>query len=125
MTTRDEAIGLATRLVESFNSRRFDDAADLYAPDFITHPFGTGAEAGRHAWELLVAKYPRMRLEVDHISIDGDTVTVRSTVTDTDTDTDTDTLAFGALPILIETFRIADGRFAEWWGSTWLPDLAG
>jgi predicted ester cyclase len=118
MTARDEAAALVSRLLDCFNTRKFDQAVDLYAPDFISRPFGTGAEAGMQAWRVLVAKYPEMRLGVEQILVDGDRVVVRSTVEGTGT------VSFGAQPMLIEIFRIENGRLAEWWGSTWLPDLS-
>lgn len=118
MTSRHEATALVSRLLDCFNTRQFDQAADLYAPGFISHPFGTGAEAGKQAWRLLVAKFPDIRLVADKISVDGDQVTVRSSVEGTGV------IAFGAQPILIEIFRIEHGRLAEWWGSNWLPDLS-
>jgi len=118
MTTRDEAGGLVLRMLQCFNTRQFDQADDLYTPGFFTHPFGTGFEAGKEAWRQLVARFPDIHVVADDLLVDGDKVTVRSSVEGTDT------LAFGAQPILIEIFRIEDGRLAEWWGSTWLPDVS-
>lgn len=118
MTARDEASALVLRVLECFNTRQFDQADDLYTPGFVTHPFGTGFEAGKQAWRQIVAKFPDMRLVADEILVDGDKVTVRSAVEGTET------LAFDAQPILIEVFRMEGGRLAEWWGSTWLPDLS-
>lgn len=118
MTTRDEASALVLRMLECFNTRQFDRADDLYVPGFFTHPFGTGFEAGKEAWRKLVAKFPGIRVVADDILVDGDKVTVRSSVKGTET------LDGDAQPILIEVFRIDGGRLAEWWGSTWLPDLS-
>lgn len=117
MTDRVQATALVTRLVDCFNTRRFDDATSLFAPEFTTHPFDTAAGAGP-AWRLLVARYPDIRLDIDHVAVDGDVVTVRSHVQETGV------LPFGAPPMLIETFRIEHDRLAEWWASTWLPDLS-
>ena len=56
--------------------------------------------------------------EDSRLLVDGDKVTVRSSVEGTGTPD-------GAPPpFLIEIFRIEDGRFAENWGSTWLPRLS-
>jgi len=73
---------------------------------------------GKEAWRQLVAKFPDIRVVADDLLVDGDKVTVRSSVERTET------LAFDAQPILIEVFRIEDGRLVEWWGSTWLPDVS-
>lgn len=117
MTTRDAASALVRRLHECFNSRQFDHTDDLYTAGFVTHPFGTGSSEGKQAWWLLVRKFPGIHLTADDILVDGDKVTVRSSITGVGTPS-------GAPdPILIEVFRIEAGRFAEWWGSTWLPDL--
>jgi predicted SnoaL-like aldol condensation-catalyzing enzyme len=118
MTTRDAAAALVRQMQECFNTRDFDRADDLYCPGFFTHPLGTGFEAGKDAWRQLVARFPRVRVTADDILIDGDKVTVRSSVEGTGTPDS------APQPALIEVFRIEDGRFAEWWGNTWLPDLS-
>ena len=65
-----------------------------------------------------MAAFPGMRVVAEDILIDGDKVTVRSSAEGTGTPD-------GApQPFLIEIFRIEDGRFAENWGSTWLPRLS-
>ena len=118
--TRDDASALVKRLQECFNTRQFDQADDLHAPRFFSHPLGaTGFEAGKDAWRWLTAQFPGMRVVAEDILVDGDKVTVRSSVEGTGTPDD------GApQPFLIEIFRIEDGRFAENWGSTWLPRLS-
>ena len=117
MITREDAAALVRRMQECFNSREFDEADDLYAADFFTHPLGTGFEAGKDAWRELVALLPGVRVVADEILVDGDKVTVRSSVAGTGAQDS------AAQPTLIEVFRVEDGRFAEWWGSTWLPGL--
>lgn len=119
MTTRDEASALVQRMQECFNTRQFDQADDLYTAGFFTHPLGTtGFEAGKDAWRKLTAQFPGIRVVADDILVDRDKVTVRSSVEGTGTP-DGD-----AKPMLIEIFRVEDGRLAEWWGSTWLPRLS-
>ena len=113
MTTREEASALIQRLQECFNTRQFDQAADLHAPGFFSHPLGaTGFEAGKGAWRTLVDRYPGIRVVAQDILVDGDKAAVRSTVEGT-----------GAPhgdgpPMLFEIFRMADGRLAEMWGAT-------
>jgi predicted SnoaL-like aldol condensation-catalyzing enzyme len=117
MTTRDDAIALVQRMQECFNTRQFDQAGDLHTPDFFSHPLGTtGFEAGKDAWRALVARFPGVRVVADDILVDGDKVAVRSSVEGIATP-DGD-----AQPMLIEIFRIDDGRFAEMWGVTEGPD---
>ncbi|MDH2429874.1 nuclear transport factor 2 family protein [Sphaerisporangium sp. TRM90804] len=113
MTTREDASALVRRMQECFNSRRFDEAADLHTPGFFSHPLGTtGFEAGKAAWRTLVARYPGMRVVAQDILVDGDRAAVRSTVEGLSA-ADGD-----AKPVLFEIFRFEDGRFAEIWGAS-------
>ncbi|MBB2744925.1 UNVERIFIED_ORG: putative SnoaL-like aldol condensation-catalyzing enzyme [Microbispora rosea subsp. rosea] len=120
MTTREDATALVRRLQECFNSRQFDQAAELHTPGFFSHPLGTpGFEAGKDAWRALVARFPGVRVVAQDILVDGDKAAVRSTVEGI-TAPDGD-----AQPMLFEIFRIDDGRFAEMWGaSTGFPPAA-
>jgi predicted SnoaL-like aldol condensation-catalyzing enzyme len=120
MTTREDTSALVRRMQECFNTRQFDQAADLHTHGFFNHPLGTtGFEAGKHAWRTLVARYPGIRVVAQDILVDGDKAAVRSTVEGTGTPDG------GAQPMLIEIFRIDDGRLAEMWGvSTGFPPSA-
>jgi predicted SnoaL-like aldol condensation-catalyzing enzyme len=120
MTTRDDASALVRRMQECFNTRQFDQAADLHTPGFFSHPLGTtGFEAGKDAWRTITARFPDMRVVAQDVLVDGDKAAVRSTVEGIATQ-DGD-----AQPMLIEIFRIDDGRLAEMWGgSTGFPSSA-
>jgi hypothetical protein len=109
MTTSDTG-ALVRQLQECFNTRRFDQADDLHTPGFFSHPLGAGFEAGKAAWRLLVAHFPDYRVVAQDILVDHDKVAVRSTVEGIPAPDD------GVQPMLIEIFRIEDGRFAEAWG---------
>jgi predicted SnoaL-like aldol condensation-catalyzing enzyme len=117
MTTRDDASALVQRMQECFNTRQFDQADELFTPDFFSHPLGTtGIEPGKDAWRKVVAQFPDMRVVAEDILVDGDKVAIRSSVEGIATP-DAD-----AHPTLIEIFRIDDGRLAEAWGITEGPD---
>lgn len=117
MTTREDASALVQRMQECFNTRQFDQTENLFTPDYFSHPLGTtGFEAGKDVWRQVVAQFPRMRVIADDILVDGDKVAVRSSVEGLTT-ADAD-----AKPMLIEIFRIDDGRLAEMWGITEGPD---
>ncbi|MFA1551148.1 ester cyclase [Actinomadura chokoriensis] len=120
MTTREDASALVRRMQECFNTRRFDQAADLHTPGFFSHPLGTaGFEAGKDAWRMLVTRFPDVRVVAEDILVDGDKAAVRSSVQGIAAPDG------GAQPMLFEIFRIDDGRFAEMWGaSTGFPASA-
>lgn len=113
MTTRDEARDLVLRMQECFNSRRFDQAEELFTAGYFSHALGTtGFAAGRELWRQVVAQFPGMRVVAEDILVDGDRVAVRSSVHG---------VTAAAAP-LIEIFRVQDGRLAETWGVTGGPD---
>jgi hypothetical protein len=113
MTTRDHASALVRRMQECFNTRQFDQAADLHTPGFFSHPLGTtGFEAGKNAWRTLAARFPGIRVIAQDILVDGDKAAVRSTVEGIALPDD------DPQPMLFEIFRIDDGRLAEMWGAT-------
>lgn len=120
MTSREDARALVLQLQECFNTRDFDRAADLHAPDFVSHPLGgAGFEAGRAAWQTLTERFPGMRVVAQDLVVDGDRAAVRSVVEGVGGP------GGGPRPELFEIFRIEDGRFAEMWGaSTGFPATA-
>ncbi|MCO5996586.1 nuclear transport factor 2 family protein [Actinoallomurus rhizosphaericola] len=112
MTAHDDVSALIQRMQECFNTRQFDQAADLHTPGFFSHPLGTtGFAAGKDAWRTLTARFPRMRVVAQDVLVDGDKAAVRSTVEGIEAPD-------GAQPMLFEIFRVDDGRFAEMWGAS-------
>ncbi|TCO54240.1 ester cyclase [Actinocrispum wychmicini] len=108
MTARDPG-ALVRRMQECFNTRQFDQADDLFTADFFSHALGTaGFEAGKQAWRTLVAHFPDYRVVAQDILVDRDKVAVRSSV---------EGIPDGDVPpVMIEIFRVSDGRLAEMWG---------
>jgi hypothetical protein len=44
---------------ECFNTRQFDQADDLFTPDFMSHPLGTtGFESVKSVWRKLAGRFP-------------------------------------------------------------------
>ncbi|MCC8247366.1 ester cyclase [Saccharothrix luteola] len=110
MTTHD-AGALVRRMQECFNTRQFDQADELFTPDFVSHPLGTtGFEAGKRVWRLLVTHFPDYRVVAQDVLVDHDRVAIRSSVEGIPAPDD------GVRPMLIEVFRVEDGRLAEMWG---------
>ncbi|MFE3194868.1 ester cyclase [Nocardia sp. NPDC059240] len=109
MTTQDPDT-LVRRLQECFNTRQFDRADELHTPDFVSHALGTtGFEAGKSAWRSLVTQFPDIHVIAEDILVDGDRVAIRSSVAGIPLPTT------GPLPMMIEIFRIENGRIAENW----------
>ncbi|MFF7944049.1 ester cyclase [Nocardia gamkensis] len=101
---------LVRQLLDCFNTRQFDRADDLTAPDFFSHPLGTtGFEAGKQVWRSLVTRFPDIRVVAEDVLVDGDKVAVRSTVHGVPFPDD------DPQPMMIEIFRIDNGRIAENW----------
>ncbi|WP_227837352.1 ester cyclase [Nocardia aurantia] len=98
------------RMQECFNTRQFDQADELHTPDCFSHALGTtGFEAGKSAWRSLVAQFPDIRVVAEDVLVDRDRVAVRSSVEGIPA---TDG---GVRPMMIEIFRIDNGRIAENW----------
>ncbi|MGW4122531.1 ester cyclase [Nocardia sp. NPDC004711] len=109
MTTQD-AGAVVRQMQECFNTRQFDRAADLHTPDCFSHPLGTtGFEAGKSAWRSLVAQFPDIRVVAEDVLVDGDRVAVRSSIEGIPVPGD------GPEPMMIEIFRLDNGRIAENW----------
>lgn len=68
----------------------------------------TGFESGKDAWRRLVEHFPDYRVVAEEIIVERDKVAVRSTVQGVP--------AGDVEPMLMEIFRVADGRFVEAWG---------
>lgn len=117
MPPNDQSRDLLQQMQECFNTRQFEQADDLFTPDFINHILGTtGVESGKDAWRTVVAQFPDARVVGEDILVDGDKAAIRSTVKGIVTSSD------DPEPMLIEIFRIEHGRLAEAWGvGTELP----
>ena len=109
-------MALVRRMQECFNTRRFSDAAELFADGYLMHPLDV-VGFDPEPWQQLVTQYPRIRVVAEQILVDGDRITACSSVDGCGTPDDE------PAPLLIEMFRIEGGRFTEWWGSTWHPDV--
>ncbi|MEC3957842.1 ester cyclase [Nocardia sp. CDC153] len=115
--TMPEPGAVVRRLQECFNTRQFDKADDLHTPDFFSHTLGTtGFEAGKNVWRSLVSHFPNIRVVAEDVLVDRDRVAVRSTVEGIPVPDS------APRPMLIEIFRIDNGRIAENWAvGTGLP----
>ncbi|PXX70837.1 SnoaL-like polyketide cyclase [Nocardia tenerifensis] len=108
--TMDDAGEVVLRMQECFNTRQFDQADDLHTPDCFSHVLGaTGFQAGKSAWRSLVAQFPGIRVVAEDVLVDRNKVAVRSSIEGIPVADD------GPRPMMMEIFRIDNGRIAESW----------
>jgi len=73
------------RFVEQvWNGRGYEAAADLYSESYV-NPFGTGPSARVEPIRRYHQAFPDVRLDIDELIVDGDTVVLRMTFRGTDT----------------------------------------
>jgi predicted SnoaL-like aldol condensation-catalyzing enzyme len=114
MTTHgNDGADLVRRMQEAFNTRQFDLADELFTPSFHSHALGTtGFAVAKEAWRRLTAEYPDIRVVAEDILVDGDKVAIRSSATGVGA-----VEGDGEGPLLLEIFRVENGRLAEMWGA--------
>src|SRR5947209_3827789 len=110
MTAADSK-ALASRVYEAINARDIATLEELFDPHVIRHAAGEiGIESARKALNAF-ATSPDKRFVVEDLVAEGDKVALRVTVHGVPT-------APGQpLPIIMEIFRIENGRVAEIWGA--------
>jgi predicted SnoaL-like aldol condensation-catalyzing enzyme len=107
---------LAHRMHGAFNARDVDAADEIFASDFYSHPLKGGRDDVKAAWSAMIAAHPAARSVIEDVLTAGDRVALRSTVYGLSDDDDPD-----APPaMLMEIFRVAEGRIAELWAATTL-----
>ncbi|WP_436528756.1 ester cyclase [Actinoplanes sp. HUAS TT8] len=105
----DQARAAALRMYAAFNDRDHAAAPQIFTDDFYSHPLGTtGPQSIADAWQRLHDTFPEVRVEVEDLVIDGDTVAARLTMHGLPDQT----------PMLLEMYRVRDGRIAELWALT-------
>lgn len=114
---------------EGFNQGRLDVADELIAPDMAEHQkFGPDHPPGPAGVKAVMASLRRafsdFHLEIDDLTVDGDTVWLRMTGTGTN-----DGSFMGHPPTgqtmrtdVFDALRVRDGRVIEHWG---VPDRLG
>ena len=111
MTVTDNK-ALALRVYEAINTQDIATLDELFDPHIIRHAMReVGIESARKAVTNAFATFPQTRFVVEDLIAEGDKVALRVTVHGIPT-------APGApLPLLMEIFRIENGRVAEIWGA--------
>ncbi len=111
MTAADSR-ALGYRVYEAINARDITALDELFDPHVIRHAAGeTGIESAKKAVASAFTTFPDRRFVVEDLIAEGDKVALRVTVHGVPT-------APGEpLPIIMEIFRIENGRVAEVWGA--------
>jgi len=108
----DEIRSLPYQVYEAINTRDFAALEALFDPHVIRHAAGeTGIESAKNAMTNVFMAFPEMRFVVEDVLVDGNKAALRVTVHGVPT-------AQGQpQPIIMEIFRIENGRVAEIWGA--------
>ncbi|GHO98111.1 hypothetical protein KSF_081590 [Reticulibacter mediterranei] len=103
---------LGYRVYEAINQQDIATLEQLFAPDIVRHAMGeVGSEKARQALQNTFATYPETRFVVEDLIAEGDKVALRVTVHGRLTPPGQ------PLPLIMEIFRIENGRVAEIWGA--------
>ncbi|GHO49004.1 ester cyclase [Ktedonospora formicarum] len=111
MTATDNKT-LASRVYEAINRQDLATLDELFDPHIIRHAMGeVGIERARAAVANAFATFPQRRFVVEDLIAEGDKVALRVTVHGVP-------MPPGEpLPLILEIFRIENGRVAEIWGA--------
>ncbi len=111
MTAADiKALGY--RVYEAINTKNIAALEELYDPHVIRHAAEeAGIESAKNAVTSAFTAFPDMRFVVEDLVAENDKIALRVTIHGVPT-------APGEpLPIIMEIFRIENGRVAEVWGA--------
>ncbi|MEV4253297.1 nuclear transport factor 2 family protein [Spirillospora sp. NPDC049652] len=105
--TGDGVRAVAEAMYTAFNTRDHEAAHEIFAADFYSHPMdATGPESVARRWWQMHETFPELRVTVEDMVVEGDTVAVRTSMLGVP----------GQSPTMMEIFRVRDGRIAELWG---------
>jgi predicted ester cyclase len=111
MTAVDNrAIGY--RVYDAINAGDLVALEELFDPQVIRHAAGEiGFESAKAAVKNTFTMFPDKRFVIEDLLVDGDKIALRVTVHGIPTAPEQ------PLPIIMEIFRIENGRVAEIWGA--------
>jgi predicted ester cyclase len=111
MTVADNRT-LGYRVYEAINAKDVAALDELFDPQVIRHAAGEiGIESARKALTNAFTTFPDQRFVVEDLIAEGDKVALRVTVQGIPVPPGQ------PLPIIMEIFRIENGRVAEVWGA--------
>lgn len=113
--TSEEIRQLAYTVYEAVNNRDIDKITTLFAPNIIRHAMGeTGLEAAKRAIQSLPPS-SALHFVVKDVLVDGDKAALRVEVEDASQPKNQPGL------VIMEIFRIENGKVAEIWGAGSVP----
>jgi len=105
----------AMRMYNAFNNHDHAAALEILTDDFYSHPLQTtGPRSIVESWQRFHDAFPEARVEVEDMIIEGDNVATRLSVHGIP----------GQTPMMLEMYRVRDGRIAELWALTSLSRAA-
>ena len=108
MTTADVR-AFVYRVYEAINAKDIAALEELYDPQVIRHAAGeSGIESARNALMAAYTAFPDLRFAVEDVLVEGDKAALRVTMHG---------VPQQPLPLIMEIFRIENGRIAEIWGA--------
>jgi predicted ester cyclase len=111
MTAADNK-ALALRVYEAINAQDIATLDKLFDPHIVRHAMReVGIESARAAMTNAFALFPQTHFVIEDLIAEGDRVALRVTVHGVPTPPGE------PLPIIMEIFRIEEGRVAEIWGA--------
>lgn len=111
MTAADSR-ALGYRVYEAINAKNIAALEELFDPHVVRHAAGeTGIESVRKALTSAFTAFPDQRFVVEDVIAEGDKVALRVTIHGVPA------APGDPLPIIMEIFRIENGRVVEVWGA--------
>jgi predicted ester cyclase len=108
MSSVEDIRALVYRVYETINSRDRAARHELFTPDFVSHALENTKETGETMLNRLFATFPDTRFVVEDVVVEGNKAALRVAIHGTTQQ---------PLPIIMEIFRIENGRVAEVWGA--------
>jgi steroid delta-isomerase-like uncharacterized protein len=120
MTAEENKTRLRRVFEEGINQGRRDVIDELIAPDYVNHDLpapAPGAEGFKQVIGLFWAAFPDLRVAVEEVIAEGDTVASRGTMTGTHRGEFMGIPATGRRVAVrySDVWRVANGRFVENW----------
>ena len=107
---------LVYQVYDAINTQDLARLDELFDPQVFRHAMGeVGNESARKALRDAFAAYPETCFVVEDVLVEGDKAALRVTIHGRPTAPDSE------LPIIMEIFRIENGRVAEIWGAGMTP----